>query len=346
MNGNQKLLELLRQGIGWTADVIGGEKVARINANAIRIKQLTDAETRIEVRALQSMERIVESQGTQLLKMAEAGASPAEIAQEMARHSAIHRELKKLRNIGRVFNFAADELANDEVTDEEIAPDWGTQAIDHIGNVGQEELQKIWARLLVQEIRNPGATSKRTLFALRNLSTEDALRFASVCPFVLGSGWGVFRDDGLTHLGDDPIEGIEELEFNNLLKIQDCGLIDADSLGLGMVLKWVPRQRGTLRSFLEYQGGLLVFEHNGAEDNPLKTLPGRRLTESGREIFAITQPSPDLTYLSQLASFLAKKEVDLYFMKEDFERGSGRVRLPIDSELISPASTQATPQND
>ena len=63
--------------------------------------------------------------------------------------------------------------------------DWFMRFYDGCGNISNEELQAIWAKILAGEVRKPGSYSYRTLETLKNISSIEAKLFASICNVCL-----------------------------------------------------------------------------------------------------------------------------------------------------------------
>ncbi len=81
--------------------------------------------------------------------------------------------------------------------------------------ISSNDLQEIWAYLLVHECQNPGTISKRTLDVVKNMNSAEAKLFSDVTVHCL--------DDGALYkvLCDDRTE----INFLNLTILQDIGLI-------------------------------------------------------------------------------------------------------------------------
>lgn len=129
-------------------------------------------------------------------------------------------EVTKLKNFINTVNFAGDELlkSNEEIEfEEEVDFDWLMRFFDTVGCISNEDLQKLWGKVLAGEVRQPGRCSLRTLDIIRNMSKNEAAIFNKLCEFVLVSGDCHFiYPDGF--LGD--------YEYNKEM----CGLIKRTGL--------------------------------------------------------------------------------------------------------------------
>lgn len=136
-----------------------------------------------------------------------------------------YQELKKQQNIENVANKAVAVLADEEaVAPDPVDQDWLMRFFNTVEDVGNEEMQEIWARLLAGEVKKPGTFSLRTLETLRNMTHEEAVAFEKMCAhciMIVGSH-DILQDEGyLKEFG---------IPFGMLLKLSECGLINSSAL--------------------------------------------------------------------------------------------------------------------
>lgn len=96
--------------------------------------------------------------------------------------------------------------------------DWYMRFYDIVGNISDEEMQAIWARILAGEIHRKGTYSLQLLDILKNFTQKQAELFNRVCSHCFISG-----DD--VYIPNDN----EYLQFANIT-YQD--ILDLDALGL------------------------------------------------------------------------------------------------------------------
>lgn len=120
---------------------------------------------------------------------AEADAKTLEI-HERAKARISYRESLRQENIEKISSQAALELPN-KVSAESVHTDWTLQYFDHAQDVCDEDMQKLWARILAGEVARPGSFSKRTLQFLKTLDKEEAEAFTHLCSVsvVVKDGW-------------------------------------------------------------------------------------------------------------------------------------------------------------
>lgn len=61
--------------------------------------------------------------------------------------------------------------------------DWFMRFYEAVGNISDDDMQDIWARILAGEINNPSFFSLRTIDVLRNMRESDAELFLKFCKF-------------------------------------------------------------------------------------------------------------------------------------------------------------------
>ena len=227
---------------------------------------------------------------------------PAEISNADVNVKLQFQERRRLANLQSVVSMAALDLGSEQVDDLDPDPDWATAFFDDAQDVSDEDLKKIWARILAQEVRRPGTTSKRTLATLKLLSKVEAEQFASIGSFVFGDD-SLLRQDNLR-------EKFNGLQASNLFAIRNSGLINLDSqavLSLNNV--------DFVRIPLAYQGGVLVFK-KGSEGKSNRDIPVYKLTTAGCELARISEPKPDFRFLMELATFLQTIDTQLHFLAD------------------------------
>lgn len=136
------------------SDAIGGcfkpyqiRRIAQAEAEAEKIKEITKIEiTELQKRALSRF---------------------------------ILEEAKKQNNIENITRKAINNVSED-AHPQEIEDDWITNFFDKSRLISDEEMQKLWAKLLAGEANSPGKYSKRTINIMSSLERSDAQLFKSL----------------------------------------------------------------------------------------------------------------------------------------------------------------------
>lgn len=132
----------------------------------------------------------------------------------------LYQELKKQQNLESIVVNAYKELQSiDNISSEPLDDDWIFNFFNFAGDVSVEEMQEIWGKILVGEIKKPNTYSLRTLNTLKNLSQEEAKLFQKLSQFIIKDSGGnpyIFNDLIIR----------ESVSYNELLKLEDCGLMN------------------------------------------------------------------------------------------------------------------------
>lgn len=97
-------------------------------------------------------------------------------------------EERRQNNFENITRLAVEDAGNSTSTKAFINEDWMSKFINHAQDVGSEEMQKVWARILSQEARAPGKFSSRALQTLSHVSSHEAAIFQRLCHITLDRG--------------------------------------------------------------------------------------------------------------------------------------------------------------
>lgn len=150
---------------------------------------------------------------------------------ERAKNRLFATEINRQFNLEQTFAQAA-QLLPENATPGNINKDWLNHFVSSSQDVSEEDLRKIWARLLAGEATNHGRFSKRTLDYLKNFSSDDCKLFEKFLPFTFRSEDLVFIIDpynNIDNFGDK--FNFKSLEFEHL---QTIGIIGPNARQLSM----------------------------------------------------------------------------------------------------------------
>lgn len=104
-------------------------------------------------------------------------------------------ELYKCRNFLKVAKRADEVIADFHNNDSESVQgsndkdkfsfDWLMRFFDAVGNISNDDLQRLWGKVLANEIARPKSCSLRTLDMVRNMPPEEAKTFSLLCRYVM-----------------------------------------------------------------------------------------------------------------------------------------------------------------
>lgn len=100
--------------------------------------------------------------------------------------------------------------------------DWFMRFYEAVGNVSDEEMQRVWAKILAGEVNKPKSFSLETLDVVRNLSKQDAELFSKICKHCIQSSpWGLY----LPHY-DNYLEKCG-ITYSEILRLDEIGLVNS-----------------------------------------------------------------------------------------------------------------------
>ncbi len=136
--------------------------------------------------------------------------------------SSIHnnRDEREVRNIINVYSIAIREMQrllaeNASLRAVEIDPDWASEFYDHAKRCSREEMQVLWAKILVNQCRGE-RYYKRTLWTLRNLEAEEAECLVELVPYLVNKCFcpNLVYDQSL-------------MPYNKIQTLVDCGCLNS-----------------------------------------------------------------------------------------------------------------------
>lgn len=234
----------------------------------------------------------------------------AEIMIEERRMTA--KEFYQFKNTMKIAGMTDEELRvlaeehGDECVSDEFDIDWYIRFFEGAGNVSQEDMQRLWAKMLAGEIRKPGSISLRALRTIADMSAREA--------YALEAASRVILQDVTPHgKGQVFIAEFPQMSPNiNINYGVDAFMVYDDLVQAGVIAPaedeefYLASADSLLSStlLLTNMNGEYVLRIVGKENQPYK-IPYRkyRITQMGSEILSIMD-MPDDDYLQLLgASF-------------------------------------------
>jgi hypothetical protein len=185
------------------------------------------------------------------------------------------------------------ELVSDNPVDE----DWIYQFFNNCQDISNTEMQSLWAKLLANEVSQPGTFSLRTLSFVKNLSKEDADFFTSFCTFV----WlDSTRDYTPIVLGTEHEHSKKAgLNYSVFSHLDSIGLI---TLNIALGYKFVELKE---KEHLNYYGKNHILRiPDGINDINVGVA---LLTATGKELFPISGSKPSEEYRHLIVDCWRKK---------------------------------------
>jgi hypothetical protein len=200
------------------------------------------------------------------------------------------RHSLNLRRIGLRADILAENFVLESLSERAVDADWLLRWKEAAARAVASDFQDMWARVLVDEVRQPGTHSLRALAFLGTLSRDEmtTLRFMT----ALDLGGFVCREA--------PKYFHAEIHAPMFVQMQSMELMEK-SLGGRVVLKTVASDG--FRAVLRCQNKALYIE--GESDELM--LSASLFTPLGREVMALFTGMPDTGYLFAIGNALKKR---------------------------------------
>ncbi|MFC3816393.1 DUF2806 domain-containing protein [Lysobacter sp. GCM10012299] len=197
--------------------------------------------------------------------------------------------LRREVNVAKALHHAEAALESDvqEPPQERPDEDWFFRWRENASQVGAEELQYLWGRVLAGEVSAPGSYSLRTLEFLRNLSKREAETVAVACRYAV-EGF-IFNE-----LGSDRLEKAG-LDFDSRLELEAMGFLAAAQDGISTNIGGTRSDRRILLRCNDL--GLVVKLKEGGDSF---SVPSHPLTQVGKQISKLGDFSADQDYVRAL----------------------------------------------
>lgn len=200
------------------------------------------------------------------------------------------QETIKQHNIESVVDNAYEILEKEKVCSEEpVEQGWINRFFDSVADVSDEDLQKLWGKVLAGEIRQPKSYSLRTLETLKNLSKYEAHlfeRLASLIAIFNGDLFVTSKTELLRKYG---------IAYEDILCLDECGLINSD----GMV-SFNPKISSNTSMALYNKSQIMIIDGiNSFESKISFGIFG--LTQAGKELYSFLDFAPNENYFSDFA---------------------------------------------
>lgn len=102
--------------------------------------------------------------------------------------------------------------------------DWFMRFYEAVGNVSDEEMQLVWAKILAGEVNKPKSFSLGTLDVMRNLDKQDAELFKRICKCCIQSSGRLFIPNYEKYMEKCAIT------YSDILRLDEIGLLNSGGL--------------------------------------------------------------------------------------------------------------------
>ena len=240
-------------------------------------------------------------------------------------------EITKQQNIESVVSKTHELLQEKEsIPNTPVDKDWCLRFFDTVGNVSDERLQEIWARLLAGEIEKPCSFSLRTIDILRNMSQSEAKLFELICNSGIMLGMLIADNDYLAK---------RSITYDSIVKLDDCGLIRADSF---LTTTFTLTEQRMI--MLESNEFALVAENSVFPKPAALEIKAHPLTTAGKELSTLCLPRfiPH-ELLIDVGMFLARQDSPIKaHIYPVIRREQNQTVFNIDKDILTYVKQQVT----
>lgn len=159
----------------------------------------------------------------------------------------------------------------DSSKEKEYDFDWFIRFYEAVGNISNEEMQELWARILAGEICKPSTFSLKTIDALKNITKKDADLFSTICKYSIKN-----INEYFLPRYDEYLNKVH-ISYSDIMHLYELGLIYNDG---SIVYKIAPSQKSIL-----FATDNLLISHESKKEYSINQYP---LTETGNELANIT----------------------------------------------------------
>lgn len=136
----------------------------------------------------------------------------------------VNEEARKQHNMESITEQAI-QLLEQGAQPENLEPDWIADFFEKCRLISNEEMQRLWAKILAGEANVPGTYSKRTVATISALDKSDAELFTRVCGFI----WPAIEHPLIYNI-EHPIYSQNGITFPVLNHLETIGLLSFNSL--------------------------------------------------------------------------------------------------------------------
>lgn len=314
-----KVIDVLQTGVGgvlrpWQIRRVGKANTDARAAEMLRLQQVEFdiAEVRAGRKTVDPTGKLISCDKPTVLQLegpnSENKYEPniSDFAQE-AKDSAYAQDLQRAVNLKKI-SIYAEEIAEEidekatrenykEENERKIDPDWFQKWRTGAQEVSREEMQRLWGKLLSEEVSKPGSYSLHTVDFLSRMSSDDANLLAKFAPFTTSGGIIRFEEG-------DAFFADKNIRFSDFLYLDDLGIINGTTGigGLTFSLGQTNHQGHIISNLLFGSSLAMVFYMGLEENNPGKlSFEVYPITKVGKEILNLASIPPDFDYIKKVS---------------------------------------------
>lgn len=256
----EKLIDNVSIGIGKVYEPIHIKRIANANAEANKIASLSDIEVKeLAIRADERFE---------------------------------YQRLRRQVNIESIITKSAACLP-EQVKDEPVDEDWMVRFFEYAQDIGNPEMQAIWAKILAKEVTKPDTFSLRTLEFVKTLHRNEANIFTKFSTFLWVSDSRCFTI--VEHNAIDYMKSCE-LNKNDIYILGEIGLVSHDIFNYKL-------EKGESKRLFYFNDAYNIIR---SEDSSISGIEVKYTTKIGTELSPISGAKPDNNYINKVQDMLSE----------------------------------------
>jgi hypothetical protein len=214
--------------------------------------------------------------------------------------------VRKSINVSKAVLYAEDHLKHKAGlgTDTAVEKDWVHRWRELVGNVSSEEMQRLWGRLLAEEVESPGSFSLRCLEFIKNLSRQEAHLIERLAKVSFNKNiWG--DDDVLEEFG---------FSFDDLMELQGLGVISGvEAEALISSVPFADLEEGRFRTLIVLSNKkLLVIK---SDDSNSVNYKSYLVTKLGQQLLKLSSVDPEIGFFKKFSEMLISKGFSVILVK-------------------------------
>ena len=143
-----------------------------------------------------------------------------QVTDDMLSHNCSRRDIVEMSNVLSIYGQTAITIQSEIVSDKEIDTSWAAKFFDCIKNISNHELQTLWSKILLQELKQPNTYFMRTLEVFHRADKFEIEWFFEITKFVFDKAC----------VPEFILTGNKFYQFNKFQTLVDAGFMNA-SLG-------------------------------------------------------------------------------------------------------------------
>lgn len=268
----EKLIDVISQGIGTLYKPLAMRNEANAKAYEIEVIEKAKARAKAEKKFIQ-----LETYNV--------------IEQRL-----LHQELKKQSNIENILDVAVEQISQEpEISSKSVDQDWTTRFFKIAEDISNDEMQKLWGRILSGEVKQPGSFSLRTLNLLKDLNKQEAEVFTKFAQLNVKHSTGHF----IPFIDINYFEEQLNIPYSEILLMIELGLLTSgNSLGLNF-----PALKEPMKLLYEI-GETAIYVTTSAHNKP-HSLPILAFTKIALELSTLIPIEINLEYAKYVCKALS-----------------------------------------